>query len=85
MRSIIDTYDAEEELNPIESLYRGAYAGGYAKLKLAQAAKQQGNDSLARKILTDLEKEYRGMDYGPLAKELSESIPFLPNPNIRWE
>ena len=75
VKSIIDTYDTEEELKPIESLYRGAYAGGYAKLKLAQVAKQQKNDSLARRILTDWEKEYRGMEYGPLAKELSESIP----------
>jgi ABC-type branched-subunit amino acid transport system substrate-binding protein len=78
VKSIIDTYDSEEELNQIESLYRGAYAGGYAKLKLAQVAKRQGNDPLARKILMELEKEYRGVDYGPLMKELSESIPLLP-------
>jgi ABC-type branched-subunit amino acid transport system substrate-binding protein len=78
VKSIIDTYDSEEELNQIESLYRGAYAGGYAKLKLAQVAKRQGNDPLARKILMELEKEYRGVDYGPLVKELSESIPLLP-------
>jgi len=78
VKSIIDTYDSEEQLNQIESLYRGAYAGGYAKLKLAQVAKRQGNDPLARKILMELEKEYRGVDYGPLVKELSESIPFLP-------
>ena len=78
VKSIIDTYDSEEELNPIESLYRGAYAGGYAKLKLAQLAKRQGNDALAKKMLIDLEREYRGVDYGPLAKELSESIPLPP-------
>ncbi len=78
VKSIIDTYDSEEELNQIESLYRGAYTGGYAKLKLAQVAKRQGNDPLARKILMELEKEYRGVDYGPLMKELSESIPLLP-------
>ena len=78
VKSIIDTYDSEEQLNQIESLYRGAYPGGYAKLKLAQVAKRQGNDPLARKILMELEKEYRGVDYGPLVKGLSESIPFLP-------
>ena len=78
VKSIIDTYDSEEQLNQIESLYRGAYAGGYAKLKLAQVAKRQGNNPLARKILMELEKEYRGVDYGPSVKELSESIPFLP-------
>jgi branched-chain amino acid transport system substrate-binding protein len=78
VRSIIDTYDLEEELSQIESFYRGAYAGGYAKLKLAQLAKRKGNDALARKILIELEREYRGLDYGPLVKELSESIPPLP-------
>jgi ABC-type branched-subunit amino acid transport system substrate-binding protein len=78
MRSIIDTYDSGEELNQIESLYRGAYAGGYAKLKLVRLAKRQGNDTLARKILMDFEKEYRGVDYGSLVKELSESIPLPP-------
>jgi ABC-type branched-subunit amino acid transport system substrate-binding protein len=74
VRSILDTYDSGEELNQIESLYRGAYAGGYAKLKLAQLAKRQGNNTLARKILVELEKEYRGVEYGPLVKDLSESI-----------
>ena len=78
VRSIIDTYDLEEELSQIESFYRGAYAGGYAKLKLAQLAKRKGNDALARKILMELEREYRAVDYGPLMKELSESIPPLP-------
>jgi branched-chain amino acid transport system substrate-binding protein len=78
VRSIIDTDDSGEELNQIESLYRGAYAGGYAKLKLARLAKRQGNDTLARKILMEFEKEYRGVDYGPLVKELSESIPLPP-------
>jgi branched-chain amino acid transport system substrate-binding protein len=78
VRAVIDTNDSEEELKQIESLYRGAYAGGYAKLKLARVAKRQGNDALARKIMTELENEYRGVDYGPLAKELSESIPLPP-------
>jgi ABC-type branched-subunit amino acid transport system substrate-binding protein len=78
VRFIIDTYDSRGELSQIESLYRGAYAGGYAKLKLAQLAKRQGNDTLARKILKELEKEYRGVEYGPLVKDLSESIPPAP-------
>jgi branched-chain amino acid transport system substrate-binding protein len=78
VKSIIDSYDSEEELKSIESLYRGAYAGGYTKLKLAQLAKRQGNDALAKKMLIDLEREYRGVDYGSLAKELSESIPLPP-------
>ena len=74
VRLIIDTYDTEGELNQIESLYRGAYGGGYAKLRLAQLAKQRGNENLARKLLTELEKEYRTMDYWPQVKELSESM-----------
>ena len=75
VRLIIDTYDTEWELNQIESLYRGAYGGGYAKLRLAHLAKQRGNENLARKMLTELEKEYRTMDYWPQAKELSGSMP----------
>jgi len=75
VKSILDASDAEEELKSIESLYRGAYAGGYAKLKLAQLAKRQGNDILAKRFLAELEKEYRGMDYMTQVKELSEIIP----------
>lgn len=82
VRSIIDTLDSGEELNQIETLYRGAYAGGYAKLKRARLAKHQGNEALARKILMEMEKEYRGVDYGPLLKELSESIP--PPPKSKY-
>jgi len=78
VRALIDTSETEEELKSIESLYRGAYAGGYAKLKLAQLAKHQGNDALAKRILMELDKEYRIVDYGPIAKELSELIPFTP-------
>ena len=78
VRTLIDTSETEEELKSIESLYRGAYAGGYAKLKLAQFAKLQGNDALAKKIMMELEKEYRGVDYGPVAKEFPEWIPFPP-------
>ena len=74
VRLIIDTYDTEGELNQIESLYRGAYGGGYAKLRLAQLAKQRGNENVTRKLLIELEKEYRAMDYWPQVKELSESI-----------
>jgi ABC-type branched-subunit amino acid transport system substrate-binding protein len=74
VRSIIDTYDSEEELNQIESSYRGAYGGGYAKLRLAQRAKGRGNDLLSKKILTELEREYHGLNDWPQAKELLESI-----------
>ncbi|MDI7261183.1 MAG: penicillin-binding protein activator [Thermodesulfobacteriota bacterium] len=75
IRSIIETYDTEEELNQIESIHRGAYAGGYAKLRLAQMAKRGGYDHLAKKMLMELEREYPGIDYGSMAKELSETIP----------
>lgn len=82
MRSIIDTFDTEEGLNKIESLYRGAYAGGYAKLKLAQMAKQKGNNQLAKKILIEMEKDYRAMDYWSQAKELLEST--LPSDKSKY-
>jgi branched-chain amino acid transport system substrate-binding protein len=72
VRSIIDSLDKEEELSQVESLYRGAYAGGYAKLKLAQLMKRRGNDSVAKKLLTEWTKEYREEEYGPQAKELME-------------
>ncbi|MGZ3494077.1 MAG: ABC transporter substrate-binding protein [Thermodesulfobacteriota bacterium] len=75
VKAILDASDAEEELKSVESLYRGAYAGGYAKLKLAQLAKRQGNDILAKRFLAELEKEYRGMDYMAQAKEFSETLP----------
>ena len=75
VKSIMDAPETEEELKSIESLYRGAYAGGYAKLKLAQGAKRQGNDTLAKRFLTELEKEYRNMDYMVQVKELFETIP----------
>jgi len=76
VRSIIDTYDKEEELKQIESLYRGAYGGGYAKLRLAQMAKRRGYDSLAKKILMELEKEYPAADSISQTKEVPESVPF---------
>jgi len=78
VRSIIDTSGTEEELNKIESLYRGAYGGGYAKLKLAQLMKRQGNDLLAKKIFMEWSKEYREVDYESQAKELAESLHFSP-------
>jgi branched-chain amino acid transport system substrate-binding protein len=74
VRSIIDAYNSEEELNQIESSYRGAYGGGYAKLRLAQMAKGRGNDLLAKKILMGLEREYHGLNDWPQAKELLASI-----------
>ena len=38
-------------------------------------AKRRGNDTLAKKFLTELEKEYRDMDYMVQVKELFETIP----------
>ena len=74
VRSTIDIYDSEEELNQIESSYRGTYGGGYAKLRLAQMAKGRGNDLFAKKILMELEREYHGLNDWPQAKELLASI-----------
>ena len=75
VRSIIDPYETDVELNQIEVLYRGAYGGGYAKLRRAQLAKRKGNDLLAKRILMEFEKEYRGVDYAPQAQELMGSFP----------
>ncbi len=74
IKSIIDSYDNEEDLTQIESLYQGAYAGGYAKKRLAQLAINRGDRSLAKRILLELEKEYRGMDYLSQWKETVEPI-----------
>jgi len=74
VKSIVDASNTEEELKSVESLYRGAYAGGYAKLRLAQMARRQGNDLVARRYLMELEKEYRGTDYLSAAKELLDTI-----------
>ena len=79
VKSILDASHTEEELKSIESLYRGAYAGGYAKLRLAQIAKGQGNDPLAKRYLAELEKEYRVMDYMAQARGLFETV----SPSIR--
>jgi branched-chain amino acid transport system substrate-binding protein len=73
VKSILDA-SKEEELKSIESLYRGAYAGGYAKLRLARMAKAQGNDSAAKKYLAEIEQEYRGMDYIVQARGLYETV-----------
>jgi ABC-type branched-subunit amino acid transport system substrate-binding protein len=78
VRALIDALDTEEELNQVELTYRGAYAGGYAKLRLSQLAKRLGYDAVARKMLNELEKEYPRMDYIGQAKEVSESIPAPP-------
>ena len=74
VKSILNATQAEEELKSIESLYRGAYAGGYAKLRLAQLAKDQGNDPMAQRYLAELEKEYRAMDYMPQARGLFGTV-----------
>jgi branched-chain amino acid transport system substrate-binding protein len=74
VRFTMDASDSEEELKSIESLYRGTYAGGYAKLRLAQMAKRQGSDLVAKRYLMELEKEYQGTDYMVQAKELLDTI-----------
>ncbi len=74
VKSILDTSPTVEELKSVESLYRGAYAGGYAKLKLAQMAKGQGNDPVAKEYVAELEKEYRSMDYIVQARGLFEPV-----------
>ena len=74
VKSILDASNTEEELKSIESLYRGAYAGGYAKLRLAQIAKGQGNDPVAKRYLAELEKEYRGMDYMAQARSVFGTV-----------
>jgi len=61
--SIVDAFDTEETLSRVETLYRGAYAGGYAKFRLAQMAKRRGDLALLKKMVAELEKEYPGMSY----------------------
>lgn len=82
VKAILDTMDTEEALNKVETLYRGAYAGGYARLRIARIVKRRGDTSLVRKIVTDLEKEYSGMDYLPLARELLDRPGFPRNQGI---
>jgi ABC-type branched-subunit amino acid transport system substrate-binding protein len=83
VRSIIDTLDSEENLKQIDSLYRGAYAGGYAKLKLAERAKQRGDDTQAKRILSEFEKEYRIADYPSLLKDTQVQQPSEPPRSLR--
>lgn len=70
VKSVIDTFESEEALSRIETLYRGAYAGGYSKFRLAQMAKRRGDIPFLRKTLGELEREYQGMDYLPQARDL---------------
>ena len=76
VKSILDAFDSEETLTRVETLYRGAYAGGYAKFRLAQIAKRRGDSPLLKKIVTEMEKEYPGMDFLPQARDLlGPSVP----------
>jgi ABC-type branched-subunit amino acid transport system substrate-binding protein len=75
IRNLIDVMGSGQELAQVESLYRGAYAGGYAKLKRALMARRQGDEATARRLLTETEKEYREMDYVSQLKELVEPSP----------
>ena len=75
VRSVVDTLDTEEALTKVETLYRGTYAGGYAKFRSAQMAKRRGDNALLKKIITELEREYQGMDYLSQARELPGPLP----------
>ncbi len=75
VRSVVDTLDTEEALTRVETLYRGTYAGGYAKFRSAQMAKRRGDNALLKKIVTELEREYQGMDYLSKARELPGPLP----------
>ncbi len=75
IRATIDAMETEEELNEVEWTQRGTYAGGYAKLKLAQKAKQWGYETLARKLLSEVEREYVKMDYVTQPREGMEATP----------
>jgi branched-chain amino acid transport system substrate-binding protein len=83
VRSIIDTLDSEESLKQIDSLYRGAYAGGYAKLRLAERAKGRGDDIQAKRIFNEFEKEYRVADYPHILKETQIQQPSEPPRALR--
>jgi branched-chain amino acid transport system substrate-binding protein len=74
VRAIIDTLETEEDLKRAESLYRGAYGGGYAKWRLAQMAKRRGNDLLANTLMEEWEKEYPKTDYLSQSKEPAEPV-----------
>jgi ABC-type branched-subunit amino acid transport system substrate-binding protein/outer membrane protein assembly factor BamD (BamD/ComL family) len=74
VRAIIDSFETEEDLRRVESLYRGAYGGGYAKWRLAQMAKRRGNDLLAKNLMEEWKKEYPKTDYLSQSKEPTEPI-----------
>jgi ABC-type branched-subunit amino acid transport system substrate-binding protein len=74
VRAIIDTFDKEEDLKRTESLYRGAYGGGYAKWRLAHMAKRRGDDLLAKTLMEEWEKEYPKTDYLSQTKEPAEPV-----------
>jgi ABC-type branched-subunit amino acid transport system substrate-binding protein len=75
IRFIMERFDKEEDLNRVESLYRGAYAGGYAKFRIAHLVKRQGNETAAKRILAEWEKEYPRADYGDQGKDLLDWYP----------
>ena len=83
VRFIIDTFDSEENVKQTESLYRGAYAGGYAKLKLAERVKHRGDEAQAKNILSDFEKEYRIADYPPPPMKTQVHPPSEPTRALR--
>ncbi|MGQ9645075.1 MAG: ABC transporter substrate-binding protein [Thermodesulfobacteriota bacterium] len=74
VRAIIDSFETEEDLRRVESLYRGAYGGGYAKWRLAQMAKRRGDDVLAGNLMEEWEREYEKRDYPSQAKEPAEPV-----------
>ncbi len=74
VRAIIDSFDKEEDLMRAESLYRGAYGGGYAKWRLAQIAKRRGDDLLAKRLMEEWEKEYPKTDYLTPFKESTAPV-----------
>lgn len=74
VRAIIDSFETEEDLKRVESLYRGAYGGGYAKWRLAHLAKHRGNDLLAKTLMKQWEKEYPKTDYLSGTEEPTEPV-----------
>ncbi|MCX8116474.1 MAG: ABC transporter substrate-binding protein [Desulfobacterota bacterium] len=75
IRAIIDSMESEEELNEVEWGHRGTYAGGYAKWRLAQKAKQSGYEAIAKKLVAEVEREYSRMDYVAQRREGMEAPP----------
>jgi branched-chain amino acid transport system substrate-binding protein len=84
IRTLLDGFDTEKELSQVETLYRGAYAGGVAKSRLAQIAKRRGDGVLANKIQDELRKEYGQTDFGSRPKDSpAPPPPPLPSPKFR--